>query len=231
MDKNISISGIEFLIKKYGEKTYILTPKKETNLNLSSLGESILRSKTENLNEVITTKGEITLLTRPDFDIKKLKKIKSRAKSKNKTSFVLPVCFGLGEDFNTFCKEKKTESYKVLIELTQSQFSLSMYGFLPGFLYTTGLPEKYHKQRKKRPRKNVPSGSVAIGGPYLGVYDLPSPGGWHIIGKTPLKTISFEIEKPIPIESSFKLQAISRAEYQELLTYELTIQSFNEHYS
>ncbi|GAB2630264.1 allophanate hydrolase subunit 1 [Streptomyces capparidis] len=59
-------------------------------------------------------------------------------------------------------------------------------GFAPGFGYLTGLPERYHVPRRATPRTAVPAGSVALAGPYTGVYPRSSPGGWQLIGTTPL---------------------------------------------
>ena len=60
-------------------------------------------------------------------------------------------------------------------------------GFTPGFPFLGGLPAKLATPRRKSPRAAVPAGSVAIGGPQTGIYPLRSPGGWNIIGRTPLR--------------------------------------------
>ncbi|WP_129838755.1 allophanate hydrolase subunit 1 [Streptomyces sp. RFCAC02] len=57
-------------------------------------------------------------------------------------------------------------------------------GFAPGFGYLTGLPERYAVPRRATPRTSVPAGSVALAGPYTGVYPSASPGGWQLIGTT-----------------------------------------------
>lgn len=57
-------------------------------------------------------------------------------------------------------------------------------GFAPGFGYLTGLDERYHVPRRAAPRTSVPAGSVAVAGPYTGVYPRTSPGGWQLIGST-----------------------------------------------
>jgi KipI family sensor histidine kinase inhibitor len=65
-------------------------------------------------------------------------------------------------------------------------YEVSFLGFTPGFPYLTGLDPSLSAPRLATPRKRVPAGSVAIGGSQTGVYPLPSPGGWHLIGWTPL---------------------------------------------
>ncbi|MDJ0346079.1 allophanate hydrolase subunit 1 [Streptomyces sp. H10-C2] len=63
-------------------------------------------------------------------------------------------------------------------------FRVAFCGFAPGFGYLTGLPEHRHVPRRATPRTSVPAGSLALAGPYAGVYPRSSPGGWQLIGAT-----------------------------------------------
>ncbi|MFK4069956.1 allophanate hydrolase subunit 1 [Streptomyces sp. NPDC029674] len=65
-----------------------------------------------------------------------------------------------------------------------AEFRVAFCGFAPGFGYLTGLPERYEVPRRATPRTSVPRGSVALAGPYTGVYPRASPGGWQLIGST-----------------------------------------------
>ncbi|MFI5803866.1 5-oxoprolinase subunit PxpB [Streptomyces sp. NPDC051561] len=65
-----------------------------------------------------------------------------------------------------------------------TEFRVAFCGFAPGFGYLTGLPERYAVPRRATPRTAVPPGSVALAGPYTGVYPRSSPGGWQLIGAT-----------------------------------------------
>ena len=65
-----------------------------------------------------------------------------------------------------------------------TEFSVAFCGFAPGFGYLTGLPRHYDVPRRATPRTAVPAGSVALAGPYTGVYPRSSPGGWQLIGRT-----------------------------------------------
>jgi KipI family sensor histidine kinase inhibitor len=65
-----------------------------------------------------------------------------------------------------------------------TEFSVAFCGFAPGFGYLTGLPRRYDVPRRATPRTAVPAGSVALAGPYTGVYPRSSPGGWQLIGRT-----------------------------------------------
>ncbi|WP_306956180.1 allophanate hydrolase subunit 1 [Streptomyces sp. B4I13] len=65
-----------------------------------------------------------------------------------------------------------------------AEFRVAFCGFAPGFGYLTGLPARYEVPRRATPRTAVPAGSVALAGPYTGVYPRASPGGWQLIGAT-----------------------------------------------
>ncbi|MCU7825783.1 5-oxoprolinase subunit PxpB [Kitasatospora sp. DSM 101779] len=70
---------------------------------------------------------------------------------------------------------------------TGAEYRVAFCGFAPGFGYLTGLPERYHVPRRATPRSAVPAGSVALAGPYTGVYPRSSPGGWQLLGHTALR--------------------------------------------
>ena len=72
-----------------------------------------------------------------------------------------------------------------------------MTGFMPGFLYLGILDEKLRTPRRKTPRKYVPAGSVAIANEQTGIYSVDSPGGWHIIGQTPVNMLHQFIESGV----------------------------------
>ncbi|MFG2720025.1 5-oxoprolinase subunit PxpB [Streptomyces sp. NPDC048416] len=67
---------------------------------------------------------------------------------------------------------------------SSAEFRVAFCGFAPGFAYLTGLTERYAVPRRATPRTAVPAGSVALAGPYTGVYPRSSPGGWQLIGRT-----------------------------------------------
>jgi inhibitor of KinA len=88
-------------------------------------------------------------------------------------------------------------------------------GFLPGFPYLIGLDERLWTPRKATPRTHVPKGAVGIGGSYTGIYSLPSPGGWNIIGQTPLSL--YNNTQP----NSFLLQPGDQVTFQPITKKEL----------
>lgn len=65
-----------------------------------------------------------------------------------------------------------------------AEYTVRFCGFVPGFAYLDGLPERLHVPRRDDPRTSIPAGSVAIAGEFAGVYPRPSPGGWRLLGRT-----------------------------------------------
>lgn len=132
----------------------------------------------------------------------------------------IPVCYGgtFGKDLDKMAATKGM-SIEDIIELhSNTAYRLYFYGFLPGFMYLGGLDKRLYTDRKDSPERSVPAGSVAIGGQQTGIYPQDSPGGWHIIGRTPI--LLFQVEKEIPMKPSVgervQFYPITHDEYRHL---------------
>ncbi|MFD3166413.1 5-oxoprolinase subunit PxpB [Herpetosiphon sp. NSE202] len=79
---------------------------------------------------------------------------------------------------------------------SQAEYRVAMVGFLPGFPYLDGLPAALHLPRRATPRAKVAAGSVAIANDQTGIYPQSSPGGWHILGTTPLRLFDPQASPP-----------------------------------
>ncbi|MEU8083482.1 allophanate hydrolase subunit 1 [Micromonospora sp. NPDC049101] len=84
----------------------------------------------------------------------------------------------------------------VLRRLTGTRFRVAFCGFAPGFPYLTGLPAELALPRLATPRPRVPAGSVALAGPYAGIYPSASPGGWLLVGRTELVLFDVSADPP-----------------------------------
>jgi KipI family sensor histidine kinase inhibitor len=93
-----------------------------------------------------------------------------------------------------------------------------MLGFLPGFCYLGGLDERIHTPRLSNPRIKISAGSVGIGGSQTGIYPLDSPGGWQLMGMTPVKTYDPSRDTPILVEAGdyIRFVPIDEAEFQRI---------------
>ncbi len=101
----------------------------------------------------------------------------------------IPVCYGgeFGPDLPFVAAHAGLTEAEVVRIHSQAAYPIRMIGFLPGFPYLGGLDARLHTPRLDTPRAAIPAGSVGIGGAQTGVYPLESPGGWRLIGRTPLR--------------------------------------------
>ncbi len=98
-------------------------------------------------------------------------------------------------------------------------YQIYMIGFTPGFAYLGGLPEAIHAPRLETPRVLVPAGSVGIANNQTGIYPVPSPAGWRIIGRTPLKLFDPMRSEPFLYRAGdfIKFNSISEAEFKRVI--------------
>jgi inhibitor of KinA len=91
-----------------------------------------------------------------------------------------------------------------------------MIGFSPGFPFLGGLDPRLHTPRKKSPREKVPAGSVGIADQQTGIYSLDSPGGWRVIGRTPVKLFDLSREEPLLLVAGDRVlfQPITKNEFE-----------------
>jgi len=110
----------------------------------------------------------------------------------------IPVCYGgeCGPDLDALALHAKLPAAEVIERHCAAEYRVAMLGFAPGFAYLLGLDSALHAPRHAVPRVRVPAGSVAIGGAQTGVYPRELPGGWRIIGRTPL--VLFDASRDSP---------------------------------
>jgi len=132
----------------------------------------------------------------------------------------IPVCYGgeCGPDIAFVAEHNRIGIEDVIRFHSEPSYPIYMLGFSPGFPFLGGLSEKLHTPRLRTPRTLVPAGSVGIANNQTGIYPIASPGGWQLIGRTPLRL--FDPTKPNPFllsaGDSLRFQPISTAEYRRL---------------
>jgi inhibitor of KinA len=129
----------------------------------------------------------------------------------------IPVCYGgeLGPDLGHVAEHAKMAPPEAAALHCGAEYLVYAIGFTPGFPYLGGLPKALYTPRLATPRSRVHAGSVGIGGRQTGVYPLASPGGWQIIGRTPLALFRPE-ENPASLlrpGDRVSFRAISQAEF------------------
>jgi inhibitor of KinA len=130
----------------------------------------------------------------------------------------IPVCYDpeFALDLDHVAQHAQMSPKEVVDLHRATDYHVNCIGFTPGFPYLAGLPEKLATPRRATPRKEIPAGSVAIGGRQSGIYSLRSPGGWNVIGRTPLRLFDPQKNPPALLRAGDRLrfQAISRQEFE-----------------
>ena len=132
----------------------------------------------------------------------------------------VPVCYDaeFGLDLNEISEKTSFTAREIVKRHTSAKYRVLMVGFAPGQPYIGGLDEKLSVPRRPTPRTVMPAGSVAIANAQTAVYPYETPGGWSIIGRTPLKVFDPVREPPSLFAPGDRVRfiAISRAEYEKL---------------
>jgi len=134
----------------------------------------------------------------------------------------IPVCYGggFGPDLAEVASLHQLSIAEVIKLHSAVTYKVYMIGFIPGFAYLGGMDERLSTPRKLTPRKSVPAGAVGVAGLQTGVYPLESPGGWQIIGQTPVKLFDLTRREPSLLKSGDTVifKAIDIKEFNKLAT-------------
>ena len=152
--------------------------------------------------------------------VKQLVKIPLTSCDKTARLIKIPVCYEplFAPDFEVVMDKCRLTREQVIERHCSVPYLVHMLGFSPGFLYLGGLDKTLFCPRKATPEKRVPAGSVGIGGEQTGIYPQATPGGWQIIGRTPLKLFKADSDNPFIAEPLDRIQfyPIDANEYSQL---------------
>ena len=196
-----------FVLKPFGDSAVLLTFGKEINLQVHqeivSYVNALKEKRVFGVLDVIPAYTSITV--QYDFlilsfeELKcELKKLNYRHKIAAKPNLVeIPVCYhkSFAPDIEYLCAYTGLSNAELIEIHTSKDYLVYMLGFTPGFFYLGGMDARLFCPRKENPRLKIESGSVGIAGHQTGVYSLDSPGGWQLIGKTPVKIFNKENTK------------------------------------
>ena len=132
----------------------------------------------------------------------------------------IPVLYGgeMGPDLAFVAEHAHMTEQEVIDIHTSVEYLIYMLGFTPGFTYLGGMSSEIETPRLTQPRVKIPAGSVGIAGKQTGVYPIDSPGGWQLIGRTPVKMYDPDRETPILPKAGqyIKFRAIDQEEYDRI---------------
>ena len=130
----------------------------------------------------------------------------------------IPVCYDpeFAPDIDDIARHTQLSATEIVDLHSTNQYRVACIGFVSGFTFLAGLPKNLATPRRDVPRKEIPAGSVGIGGAQTGIYPLRSPGGWNLIGRTPLKLFDPTKDPPTLLcpGDRVRFRAITREEFE-----------------
>lgn len=207
-------------ITPMGERSILISFDPEISVNILEkilfFKEIIEKNYLEGKVEVINTFHSLLINYQVAIEnvYEEVLKIKSlleetNISQKNKNHlYHLPVCYDreFGLDLDLISVEKKLSAEEIITLHTDTVYTVYFIGFLPGFLYLGGLDERLQISRKNQPRLKVQKGAVGIGEKQTGIYPKTSPGGWQIIGNSPVPLFNSFQHPPCEILAGDKVK-------------------------
>lgn len=146
----------------------------------------------------IALKSEMTVYEMAEQTVRELLTSVGDHSERASRSVDVPLCYGgaYGSDLEASAEHSGMSVKQFVQAHAAAVYTVALVGFVPGFPYLAGLPAQLNQPRRNNPRLRVPAGSVAIGGGQTGIYPLDVPGGWQLIGRTPLRL--FDASRPEP---------------------------------
>ncbi len=222
-DMRILPAGDRALVAEFGDVI-----AEDVNRRVNALKRALLAENIAGVREMIPTYR--SLLVEYDPAVIALPALTERvraadpgdvpATAEQRRLLTIPCCYGgkYGEDLKDMTEITGLSEAEIIAIHSATEYRVYMLGFLPGFVYLGGLDERIAAPRLKTPRTSIPAGSVGIGGNQTGVYPMASPGGWRLIGATPVAFYDPAREKPALCEAGdyIRFVPVSPEEYERL---------------
>ena len=201
----------------------------EINTEIRAFDEALRDEAIDGIYETVPTYCALTIHYAPEKirygelceKLEKLLAVSHEAQKLNTVVMEIPVLYGgaYGPDLETVAKHNGLSPEEVIRIHAGAEYLIYMLGFTPGFSYMGGMDERIATPRLKTPRVVIPAGSVGIAGKQTGIYPIDSPGGWQLIGRTPVRLYDAGRDTPILLDAGLhvKFIPIDEAEYDRIL--------------
>lgn len=215
-------SGDTALVIEFGE-----TIDREINARVIALADRIWLARIAGVVELVPTFRSLMVHYDPDVvlyselagEITRLLPELTAGEHKHRL-WILPTCFGgeYGPDLDDVAQRTGLRTSEVIAELTAHSYHVYCLGFLPGWPYMGDVPDRLSLPRRENPRTKVPMGAVCIAQKMTGVYPLESPGGWHLLGRTPVRMFDRRRRQPVLLSPGDEVRyaPVSPAEFADL---------------
>ena len=221
----IKITGDTSVAVVFGNEISI-----DINTRIRAFDEALAEEQIDGVYETVPTYCSLTVHYAPEkirFEelkerLEALLAVSHKAQKLNTIVMEIPVVYGgeYGPDLETVAAHNGMSPEDVVRIHSGAEYLIYMLGFTPGFSYMGGMDESIATPRLKTPRVLIPAGSVGIAGKQTGIYPIDSPGGWQLIGRTPVKLYDAHRDTPILLDAGLhvKFIPIDEAEYKRIET-------------
>ncbi|MDA1040568.1 MAG: 5-oxoprolinase subunit PxpB [Planctomycetota bacterium] len=169
-----------------------------------AIAEMLAAAKVPGVEDIVPTPGRVTVVFESDARAARasLEKVLTSAAAQAASAtehkaetHEIPVVYD-GPDLDAVCTAHHIDRHRFVTQHTEPDYTVEAIGFLPGFGYLAGLPDALATPRRVTPRVRVPAGAVGIGGRHTGVYPCASPGGWNLVGTSPVRLFDVTRSRP-----------------------------------
>lgn len=230
----LHISGSDVAVENFNDQFLLLRAVNQTDLNLPVLGREILERRFDFVSEVIAAETEICLKLNDRFDDENLSdlaevQIAQPSSRQGEGCYQLPVWFSEDGDWGCVCQQTQMNRNDYVQQLAEQRLQVAMSGFLPGFVYLKGLARNLQVPRKVNPDRSTEANAFAIGGLYAGIYSLPSPAGWNVIGRLAVPVMQTDRLPPLVLQPGdlITIRPVERNEYHYLMRDRPTLIEYN----
>ncbi len=216
-------AGDQALVAEFGNS---IDP--EINRQVHALASALTREQVPGIRELVPTFRSLLICYDPAVTgfgqlSEALKRLAGRPETNVPAArriLQVPCCYGshFGPDLCDLERYTGLSREEIIRLHSSVDYKIYMLGFLPGFAYLGGLDKRLEIPRLSTPRVKIPKGSVGIGGSQTGVYPLDSPGGWRLIGSTPLDFYRPDNEEPVLCRAGeyIRFVPVSSSEYYDI---------------
>lgn len=200
------------------------------NTKIRAFDEALMELQIDGIYETVPTYCALTIHYAPEViryeelysQLKKLLAVDHKASRLNAVVMEIPVLYGgeYGPDLEYVAEHNHLSVEDVIRIHSEGDYLIYMLGFTPGFSYLGGMDKRISTPRLRKPRVLIPAGSVGIAGDQTGVYPIDSPGGWQLIGRTPVRLYDADREVPILLDAGMhvKFIPVDEEEYKRILS-------------
>ncbi len=220
--KSLQYNGIDWQVYPLAERVILLECSKETPIeSIHQSTHGIVHLLADQVEDIVPSYRSIAIFTSLSVEdlIEKLchSAVEKDAHPNAGEVIALPICYEFGLDLKRISEKTKLSMDSIIETHLHDTYRTVFIGFTPGFVYSDGLDKVLACDRLDNPRKMVEEGSIGIGGNQTGIYSLGSPGGWNIIGRTPVKIFDKDKQPPMKLEvgTRYRFYRITQDEFRQ----------------